>query len=300
MRLSSVRVRSMDKVIRELKVVCPCLSVRRLTRTSGVLLRLALNCAMALGTLLSSTVRLSPMRAAGVRAMALVELISLNVRLSEALAKTCRIGFERQDVRAWQLGAQAGVELRSLAGYSMLSNIPRIKNVLPGLWKRVLEERCRLKLQSQVPRARAFLQLAVAVRRIVSFTIVELLATCVGLFSLHHKVSELRYPLRYPASSSLRAMRGIKLACKWFPFIGFANQITGIVDQEELRIEAVLRLFFSDEYGQMGPDEIGLLLEFNGVLLRELCQDHGFLTGLGLYVSLSSLDYQRLLVARRP
>jgi len=63
-------------------------------------------------------------------------------------------------------------------------------------------------------------------------------------------------------------------------------------------MEAVLRTIFARESKEITRSEVEAVHEFNGVLLRELCCRHGALHGTAMYLSLTSTDYRRLVVAR--
>lgn len=183
----------------------------------------------------------------------------------------------RQKATSWRQAADAGNKVRTLSNYSVLCNLPRIKNVLPGTWMCIRAEIGFMEM-SQSPTSP--LKVIVALGRVLAFSVAELVAFGCGLLSLNQKLGE---------------VRGVSSG--FLGFIGFANQITGIVDQEDIRMQAVLRLVFAGATAEFSREQAHALREFNGMILCYLCRKHGWCRGVALYLSLTAVDYQKLVVA---
>lgn len=231
--------------------------------------------------------------------MAFAELVYFFLKVSTSAQKVLCLTLVQPNTLVWCQAAEAGDDIRSLASYSMLRNIPCIKNLLPGLCKRINEEISILKVNYPKSLVAWWVPMSTALRRAILFSAIEISRTYIGLFRLYHELTEIRYPFRFPFGRSLNSIPSLAFVLRWIPFIGFANHITGIVDQEELRIEAVLRVFFAHNSGDLETSEALAIHNLNGILLRELCRNHGLCKGFGLYLSLTSHDYHRLLVVAR-
>jgi len=186
-------------------------------------------------------------------------------------------------LRDWRRGAEAGDHIRQLASYSILSHIPRIKNVLPGLWSHLQAEILYWRVDCNRPAFRRALSVIPASLRVLAFFWLEVFATIIGLVGLQVKLDEVQAARK-----------------SWIPFVGFSNQITGIVDQEEVRMVGVLRLLFTGEDAEFGSSEVGAMRIFNGILLKGLCQEYGFCRGFFKYLSINSEDYQKLILFEEP
>mmetsp|Transcript_62438 Transcript_62438/g.136506 ORF Transcript_62438/g.136506 Transcript_62438/m.136506 type:complete len:413 (-) Transcript_62438:12-1250(-) len=309
-RISSVRLRSIAEVLDELESVCPGLTVSRAARSSGMFLRLLLNCGMAIRVLWKKKQAQLPARWVQItEVLYLLHALLVVLRRLTPLARAAAIAAEapRSTSRLWRDAAAAASCVGPLASFSQLSYIPRVKTVLPGVTLAIREERARYHkedVQDKSPSQKAF-AIAAATSRILSFGLWELAVVGLGLLALHEKLSDFQVKTASPRhisterrrSSSVVAALGVVNRClAWLPFVGMANQVTGVVDQEQLRVEAVLRSLFTKGGDRRPLDDIKAVQEFNGVLLHELCYRHGKSLGLCLFLSLTSVDYQKLLV----
>lgn len=281
--LLSIRLRTVRDALERLHEVCPNISVGRAARSAGILSRLVLNCVVALWSLWQYKRRPNSSNARAARALTFFESAHLLVSLAVVTMKLAPLTLSQTEAFAWSRAAEGGNCVRQLASYSVLSHIPRIKNLVPGLWNHIQAEAAMLGQLVGCPPVLLVFTAIHACLRVVAFGAVELATTALGLAGLHQKLGEVR-----GVTSGL------------IPFLGFANQITGIVDQEELRMVAVLRLLFADEDAEFGQCELQAMREFNGFLLQGLCARHGWCRGAVLYLSFKSEDYQRLLVAKEP
>lgn len=312
LHLASIRLRVLDEVVDVLGDVCSEITVWRVARSGGIVIRLLLNLMVALRSLVAST---SPKRAR-VRALALTELAYLAASLVIIARKVRPLLTPKRQVmfRDWRGAAEALDAVRPLASYSLLAHITRIQFLLPGTWAVVSRGLAAQPSQRAAapsgeaaghasPRPAVGDQLrdfcAVALRGLC-FAGGEAAVIFLGLLSLRQKMEEVHYitpktllPGRFRRFNSL-AVR----ALRWVPFLGFANQVTGVVDQEDLRMDAVWRVAFAPTRPEDESCDGPALGDFNAILLQELCHRRGLVRGILLYLSLSSADYQALLISQ--
>lgn len=297
--LGQARLRSVEEMSRQLNVICPSMSVPRAARAGGILFRLGLNIAMALRTWWRTRrgkITFSSRSARAVHLLAIAEAAQLTFSLGSACVRLLPLVFSFRRLAgigpdrlktatssAWRRAAEASNEIRRLASCSDLAHIPRMKHVVPGVWTLYGSEMSALSLASQDLLMLGLLRARLAAAaRLLAFAVTDLLAIALGLASLNQKIVEVR-----------AATHG------WVPFFGFANQITGIVDQEELRMVAVQHTLFAGEGNtHLTAAEEQAIREFNGVLLRHLCLQHSVFVGFLLYLSLTSEDLRRVVVVK--
>lgn len=285
--LASIRLRTVGEVLQlRLPQVCPGLSPARVARLGGIFLRLVLNIVVILQSVWSPSALAG---GGGLRALAAAELVYFFVQVSVLAKKGRRL--------CWQSAAEACDALRPLANWSMLNHIPRVRHVVPEAWKIVQAERSRLQRLEAQPAVERRSAIGVAGLRLWAVVATELGACLLGLISLQQKLLRLQDASRrsmHVAGASFVTRR----ALPWLRFVGFANQVTGVVDREALYKQATLNTAFASS--EQGEDLHcrEAMLKFKGLLLRELCALHGWCKGSVLYVSLLGKDYQQLLVAR--
>lgn len=280
--LTSVRLLSMRSILERLRLVCPYMSVERCARSVGIVLRLCLNCALG--------VWFATGRA---RVLAFLETFYFLWRLYQIGRNVKALRSPNMLESQWDAAAEGIRALRPLANYSLLGQLPRVRHVAPGVWEVFCREAESIKAcnGSTLIKVRLWF---LATFRMHAFALKELIPAILGLVSLHQKTIEVQ-SAKVVASPELLSLF-IAMLRRWVPLIGFANQITGVVDQEELCMDAVLQTIFAGVPAISQPEKI---FEFNGVLLRALCQKYGRWYGTLLYLSFNSEDYRRLVVAVR-
>lgn len=82
---------------------------------------------------------------------------------------------------------------------------------------------------------------------------------------------------------------------QWLPFIGFINQISGLVHFPSVRKEVQLRFVFTGEDAEMSPKEYLAMQEFNAMLYKNIFEFYGWL-GCIVGLSITSKDVQKILI----
>jgi len=115
------------------------------------------------------------------------------------------------------------------------------------------------------------------------------LVTIGGIFALHLKMESLAFLSHQPIGRWGRD--------RWLPFIGFANQIAGIVPFGQLRKHTIMFFVFTGEDAEMSPKEHTAMEEFNAMLCKHIFKYCGnTLAFIILLGGLSNVDLQKILI----
>jgi len=285
--LASVRMRGMDEVLAHIdEELCSSMSLARATRAGGIIARLFLNLAYAMrSTSLKPTWHMTRSRL-----LALSELAHLALRINVVARQLVPMMMHAPTFEDWRSASAALDSLRPLASASNLNHITRLKNLVPGTVYLFCSGAGRLGGSGISQCACAA---GSSVFRWLAFICCECFAIFLGLLSLHSKVRDVYRKTPHHLILDRRSLGGFAFSIlPWIPFLNFANQITGLFDQEDLRMQAVASLVLDDD-GAAGTKG-----NFNAILLKKLCVRHGLLTGIILYLSLTSEDYQMFLISK--
>jgi len=115
------------------------------------------------------------------------------------------------------------------------------------------------------------------------------IVTPCGMFALHLKMESLTSLYDIPILHWDRRC--------WIPFVGFVNQISGLVPVPDVKKEALLFFLFTGEDAEMQPSEEDAMAEFKGILyMRIFNACNSGLGGLVACLSLSSEDVQKIVL----
>jgi hypothetical protein len=115
------------------------------------------------------------------------------------------------------------------------------------------------------------------------------LVTTGGIFALHLKMESLAFLSHQPIGLWGRA--------QWLPFIGFVNQIAGIVPFGQVRKHTIMFFIFTGEDAEMSPKEHTAMEEFNAMLCKHIFKYCGnTLAFVILLGGVSSIDLQKILI----
>jgi uncharacterized membrane protein len=85
----------------------------------------------------------------------------------------------------------------------------------------------------------------------------------------------------------------------WLQFIGFANQMMGIVDIGAVELQAVQLLIFTGADALMQAEEAEALRVFHGRLLKTIFWRMGYVNGCFVVATMGSQDFQKLVIKER-
>jgi hypothetical protein len=85
----------------------------------------------------------------------------------------------------------------------------------------------------------------------------------------------------------------------WLQFIGFANQMMGIVDIGAVELQAVQLLIFTGADAVMQAEEAESLRVFHGRLLKTIFWRMGYVNGCFVAATMTSQDFQKLVIKER-
>ena len=85
----------------------------------------------------------------------------------------------------------------------------------------------------------------------------------------------------------------------WLQFIGFANQMMGIVDIGAVELQAVQLLIFTGADAVMQAEEAEALRVFHGRLLKTIFWRMGYVNGCFVVATMGSQDFQKLVIKER-
>jgi len=197
----------------------------------------------------------------------------------------------------WRWVARGFDWLELVPSVSTLKILPQVKN-LPNdaiskykLKKKILTEDDGV--YSRTDRVHAISYLLLLFVQIV-------LVTVGGIFALHLKMESLVFLSHQPI--------GLWGRDQWLPFIGFVNQIAGIVPFGQLRKHTIMFFIFTGEDAEMSPKEQDAMEEFNAYLVKHIFKYFGETCGktcgkniafVVLLGGLSSVDLQKMLITEK-
>ena len=83
---------------------------------------------------------------------------------------------------------------------------------------------------------------------------------------------------------------------RWIAFLGFANQIAGLVPLNHVHKDAILFFIFTGADAQLDIEEEAAMHQFNGQLTRKLFGDFGTFRGFLLACTFSDKDLQKVVI----
>ena len=85
----------------------------------------------------------------------------------------------------------------------------------------------------------------------------------------------------------------------WLQFIGFANQMMGIVDINAVELQAVQLFIFTGSDAVMQAEEAESLRVFHGRLLKTIFWRMGYMNGCFVAATMTPQDFQKLVIKER-
>jgi hypothetical protein len=86
---------------------------------------------------------------------------------------------------------------------------------------------------------------------------------------------------------------------RWISFLGFANQIAGLVPFAQLQKDTILFFIFTGADAQLDIEEEMAMRQFSGQLTRKLYHGFGHVRGFLISSTFSDKDLQKVVITER-
>lgn len=259
---------------------------------------------------------------------ALLWTLAQTIHLLSALRYASTHSNSRTNFEKWNSAADGFTLLRSLSTVNVIKFLPQIKQVRVGglalvdsgrirlivailcdvlqrpvaIWKRlqlrydILRKDTRYSDHGKLSRAELVSLGVEGVCQAIALLVLAVLA----LLALYLKLEQLREMTQCMTCDEVTHLGPHEWSGRnWLQFIGFANQMMGIVDIGAVELQAVQLFIFTGADAVMQAEEAESLRVFHGRLLKTIFWRMGYVNGCFVAATMTSQDFQKLVIKER-